>query len=711
MQKPAHQIYSFDEFTLDLTRSCLLRQTEEIKLRPKSFEVLKFLVENNGRLVSKDEIIAAVWTDTAVTDDSLVQCLKDIRRALNDKSQIFIKTIPRRGYIFEKEVSENDTTIYTEETARINLVIEEKIDGRGDKKLLVVPVLIVASLVAVAAVGFFLSGFLRLPKSAPVFRQLNSTRLTNTGKAWDASISPDGNLVAYVAEENGRQSVRLRQVKTAETTQIVAPVENTGFAKTVFSKDGQFVYFLSSPDNAEYSILNRVSILGGRTEKVLDGVESRVSFSPDGGQMVFVREIAAEDSAILMVAKTNGSEVRELKRRKQPEIFGLGSPDWSADGQKIIFAAGIDNWNTEMKLFEIPLAGGAETQISPQVWRSVGDIVQTNDGLRLMASTPQGEPFQIWKLDYPSGTTELITPDNYYVSLSLSADGSRYCLTQAQISANVWLVSAENREPSKQLTDGSREGLWGLAWTRDGQILFDSRANAPQQHIWSMNFDGTNPQPLTINSAANDGQTVSPDGRFIVFCSRRNAEDTINLWRMDADGGNVKKLTNGTGEYFPVFTPDSSAIIYDAAEKNVKHRTIWKISIEGGQPERLIDKPATNPAVSPDGKFLAYYVLENDFTGIECVTLPEKYLVRRFELPLNRNGFRFSPDGHALVYVKWENGVDNLWQQPLDGGAPQKVTDFSSGQIYNFAFSPDGKHIALSHGSFKSEIVLIENFK
>ena len=74
MQKLSHQIHSFDEFTLDLTRGCLLYGQEEIKLRPKSFEVLKYLVENNGRLISKDELIQTVWIDTAVTDDSLVKC-------------------------------------------------------------------------------------------------------------------------------------------------------------------------------------------------------------------------------------------------------------------------------------------------------------------------------------------------------------------------------------------------------------------------------------------------------------------------------------------------------------------------------------------------------------------------------------------------------------------------------------------------------------
>src|SRR6185503_15189843 len=135
MQKLSHQTHSFDEFTLDLTRGCLLHGQEEIKLRPKSFEVLKYLVENNGRLISKDELIQAVWVDTAVTDDSLVKCLKDIRRALKDDVQQIVKTVPRRGYIFDKEVTANGServTTYTEETAAVKVIIEEEeTDGQG----------------------------------------------------------------------------------------------------------------------------------------------------------------------------------------------------------------------------------------------------------------------------------------------------------------------------------------------------------------------------------------------------------------------------------------------------------------------------------------------------------------------------------------------------------------------------------------------------
>ena len=134
MQKLSHQTYWFDEFTLDLTRGCLRHGQEEIKLRPKSFEVLKYLVENNGRLISKDELIRAVWVDTAVTDDSLVQCLRDIRQALSDEEQQIIKTVHGRGYVFDREVRDDgpaQVTTYTEETAGVQVIIEEGEETNG----------------------------------------------------------------------------------------------------------------------------------------------------------------------------------------------------------------------------------------------------------------------------------------------------------------------------------------------------------------------------------------------------------------------------------------------------------------------------------------------------------------------------------------------------------------------------------------------------
>ncbi len=130
MRQLQHQTLHFGDFTLDLRRGCLLRESEEVKLRPKSFEVLRHLVENSGRLVSKDELMGAVWPDTAVTDDSLVQCLIEVRRALGDSEQRLIKTVPRRGYILELNVVERDSIgtelVYTEDIEGVHVTFEDE---------------------------------------------------------------------------------------------------------------------------------------------------------------------------------------------------------------------------------------------------------------------------------------------------------------------------------------------------------------------------------------------------------------------------------------------------------------------------------------------------------------------------------------------------------------------------------------------------------
>src|SRR5438105_6939027 len=100
------RIYSFGDFTLDLERGALQKCGADVRLRPKSFEMLCYLVENHGRLVSKEELLNAVWGRTVVTEGSIAQCLIDIRRALGGKSQSLIRTVPRRGYIFDAPVSE-----------------------------------------------------------------------------------------------------------------------------------------------------------------------------------------------------------------------------------------------------------------------------------------------------------------------------------------------------------------------------------------------------------------------------------------------------------------------------------------------------------------------------------------------------------------------------------------------------------------------------
>src|SRR5712692_5967097 len=92
------QACSFGEFTLDFIRGALLRGATEIKLRPKSFELLKYLVLSAGRLVTRGELLQALWPDTTVGDDAVPHCLMEVRKALGDAGPALVKTVPGRGY-------------------------------------------------------------------------------------------------------------------------------------------------------------------------------------------------------------------------------------------------------------------------------------------------------------------------------------------------------------------------------------------------------------------------------------------------------------------------------------------------------------------------------------------------------------------------------------------------------------------------------------
>ena len=112
----AGPLYQFEGFVLDLTRGILSNaKGEELPLRRKSFDLLRLLVVNRGRLLDRDTIGQAIWSDVTVTDDSITQCVKDIRGALGDREKRILKTMRRRGYIFDANIA-----------ARENLLLSDK---------------------------------------------------------------------------------------------------------------------------------------------------------------------------------------------------------------------------------------------------------------------------------------------------------------------------------------------------------------------------------------------------------------------------------------------------------------------------------------------------------------------------------------------------------------------------------------------------------
>ena len=230
-----------------------------------------------------------------------------------------------------------------------------------------------------------------------------------------------------------------------------------------------------------------------------------------------------------------------------------------------------------------------------------------------------------------------------------------------------------------------------------------------------MQHDGSGQKQLT---AAREGAahhtnafpTVSPDGRYMFFTSDR-VTGSPHIWRMDSDGGNLKQITNGTGENFGQVTPDGLSVIYlDFAKL-----AIAKVSIDGGQPTQLTDHASGRPTISPDGKLIAYGYKPDPNIPVKVALMASSGgpPVRLLEVPLSADllSLTWTPDSRAVSYVDTRGGISNLWSLSIDGGVPAQLTDFHADRMSCFDFSRDGKWLAVSRGNSSNDVVLFTNLK
>ena len=253
------------------------------------------------------------------------------------------------------------------------------------------------------------------------------------------------------------------------------------------------------------------------------------------------------------------------------------------------------------------------------------------------------------------------------------------------------------------------EGIEGIAWTPDGRVVYDSLASGAL-NIWIMNADGTGQKQLTVDAGVYFRAKVTPDGRYIVFSSIRNEQ--VNIWRMNLDGSNAKQLTNGNSDWDPAVTPDSRWVIYTAQRSGMPY--LWKVSIDGGNAVQLIDKYTNSPEVSPDGKWIvcSYRKEVNSTWRYAIIPYEGGEPSKVFDLLGKKGNFRWSPDGRSLNYLRdTQGGVTNVWSFPLDDKPPKQLTDFKTEQIYNFAWSVDGKRLVLARGTTTSDVLLIKDFR
>jgi Tol biopolymer transport system component len=184
---------------------------------------------------------------------------------------------------------------------------------------------------------------------------------------------------------------------------------------------------------------------------------------------------------------------------------------------------------------------------------------------------------------------------------------------------------------------------------------------------------------------------------------------------MNADGSNQVQLTHGNNEFWVRSSPDSKWALYTSSDSGKS--VAWKVPVEGGERVKLNDSDTRSAEASPDMKLIACLYREEQVNSpfkVAIYSFDDWRLIKMLDISQFiriRVGFRWSTDGRALDYIDTRGGISNLWSLPLDGGAAKQLTNFTSGQIFSFDLSRDGKQFAFSRGTVIDDVVLISNFR
>jgi eukaryotic-like serine/threonine-protein kinase len=711
--------YQFGPFELDAAEGTLARNGSRVKLQDLPCRLLILLVERPGEVVSRDEIRQRIWSaDTFLEfDNSLGVAIRKVRDALGDNPETprYLETVPRRGYRFAAPVTILNAPGTSSSSLDSVSAAREETRGatRNNRKRIVIGAVV---LVVTATIGSALYRFVGHKKAAPPpYLSIRMTRLTNTGKSRMASISPDGKYVVHLIEDGAQQSLWVRQVATANNVQIVAPADVQYFGMT-FSPDGNYIYYVAARKNESKAMAYQVPVLGGTSQKVMEDVDAPIAVSPDGRQMAYVRFLPAKGEDDLLVAKVDGSAEHVVDRSKLPDRYcyswfeqscGAG---WSPDGKHIIVttAKGTLGIVTTWGLLDVPLQGGEKKIIVPPRWASSGRAAWVADGSGVIvdsADPSSGQSPQLWYVSFPEGSVRQITHDlNRYFGVSLTADSSALVTVQSEVSSFIATASL-GASSERQLTSGSRtsDGHDGVAFTPDGGIIYTSNING-HLDLWSIGAYGSAPVQLTFNAGNNSSPRVTPDGQTIVFTSNRDGQS--NIWKMKIDGSEQLQLTHGGMDRFPEVAPDGEWVFYGSAISG--RFSVWKIPLSGGTSVKVSDGIWANATPSPDGKLLAITSFEEK-TGWGENVVPVEGGEPVKVAQLNATRLQWTPDSKSIVYVDSKNGVSNLWSQPVKGGPPRQITNFTGGLIFDFAISHNGEQLILARGSVSSDVILINN--
>ena len=446
-------VYSFLDVTLDVSAERVTRGATELKLRPKSFQVLRYLAERAGRVVTREELLHAIWPDVVVTDESLTKCITDIRKALSDDAQKVIRTVARRGYVFAAPITRT-------------LEFPRQADQQNEHGLAsVTPIIRSRVLFSRVDAGVHMS-IVSSRENGTESRTVYAPP-TPSAMAHRSFLSPDGKHVLVVEMKAGGWGPCLLVPFESDTpkessARVGRPVGPSPgqCSGSAWSPDGKWMYF-SVNTGTGYHIW-RQRFPDGAPQQVTFGAteEREITFDPDGGS--FLTSTGTRQSTLW---------IHDASGERQITSEGYASsPRFSPDGYRLYY------------------------------------LLRSGANRRYVSG-------ELWSANLETGKRERLLPEFLLADYSVSRNGNRilFVAIADDGATSVWMALLDGRTVPYRLSNVTAERAFFGA---DGEVFFLGADETNRRFLYRINEDGSGLQKA-ISDPIIDVYDVSPNGQSV----------------------------------------------------------------------------------------------------------------------------------------------------------------------------------------------------
>jgi Tol biopolymer transport system component/DNA-binding winged helix-turn-helix (wHTH) protein len=728
MKEHKYCVFSFDNVEVREREFCIVKGGEVLPVEPKAFRVLLFLLRNPHRLITKEELLNAVWNDAAVTENSLSRNIAVLRRLLGDeiREPRYITTVPTVGYRFLCHVEVAEDGLGGLDAAHLhgpdiqsgpqNSQVQP-VGTKGFRYVIrwVAPVL----LIGIAAFFYF-----RGTSQSPAF--YSSVPLTSyVGSEICPSFAPDGERVAFAwnGEKQDNFDIYVKQI--GEGTLLRLTSDSRPDLSPAWSPDGRTIAFLRLNSDEKGEILLMPSVAAGPARSLaavtapltLFPQSKFIAWSPDSKWLVVSDAPSYGGVMSLFLLSVETGEKRRITL--PPNEYDDVDPSFSPDMRHLAFARYTGGGGASSDLYVVNLSVDLEPEGPPERLtfynRHLASPVWASDGRSILFTrTELAGNHGIWRINLSSRKIEpLPLSADSSSALDLSQRGRRLVYTREISNKNVWAVDLPPPKSRSGWRSNPKPWMGTLGggnpqFSPDGQqIAFQSDSSGTGE-IWICDRDGSHARQLTHMGAIVSGYARwSPDGKNIVFHSR--PKGLASLYVISAEGGAAHRLDSGeVDDVSPSWSHDGKWIYFTSRETG--DAQVWKMPASGGPKIQVTKRGGYVPLESADGQYLYYVTPQNALWRLPLAGGEETQVLS--DLAPSGSAYALGKQGIYFIRATGQGGEQELAflrfatrQISPVVAIPRSVTD-------GLALSPDEMLILYSQrDQVSSDLMLVENFR